>query len=292
MSVAGCGGDDAPAASLPSTTETGPAPDATPSTSGVTDDPVASDETIVVDLSAVFGGFRWHVVEASVGESLGTPTVRVGIDVENLTSEANRPPSSVSLMTSDGLIEDSGFGVTAEIAPSAVEAGSYEFQVDAGFTFDESVLFIGADGSAHASVPLAGTEVVSLEPIEVTVDEVGTADAVEIRLGQVGVDWHSLAFHGESAEAGSAFLTATVDITLGAQSRTATDTFELVLPGGDTVTPERAPNEVLSEGVTAEGLEVAFVVSDPIEGDYVLRLLNLSRFPEDTVAEVPFTLGE
>jgi hypothetical protein len=262
------------------------------STSAAADDSVAADRVIVVDLSAVFGGFRWHVVEASTGESLGTPTVRVSIDVENLTTEVSRPPSSLSLRTSAGLIENSGFGITADIAPSVVEAGNYEFQVDAGFTFDGAVLLIGRDGSAQASVPLASGEVVSLEPIEVTVDEVGTADAVEIRLSQVGVEWHSLAVHGESAEVGTAFLTATIDITLGDQSRTAKDTFELVVPSGQTVTPERAPNEVLDAGVMAEGLDVAFIIPDPVDGNYVLRLLNLSRFPEDTVAEIPFTIGE
>ncbi|MCP3975748.1 MAG: hypothetical protein GY720_14785 [bacterium] len=290
--MAACSGGDTPAQSQPPTTEEGPATDPTPSTSTAADDSVAADQVIVVDLSAVFGGFLWHVVEASTGESLGTPTVRVSIDVENLTAEASRPPSRLSLRTSAGLIENSGFGITADIAPSAVESGNYEFRVDAGFTFDGAVLLIGRDGRAQASVPLAGGEVVSLDPIEVTVDGVGTAEAVEIWLSQVGVEWHSLAVHGGSAEVGTAFLTATIDITLGDQSRTAKDTFELVVPNGQTVTPERAPNEVLHAGVTAEGLDVAFIIPDPVDGNYVLRLLNLSRFPEDTVAEIPFTIGE
>ncbi|MCP3976415.1 MAG: hypothetical protein GY720_18165 [bacterium] len=291
LAVAACSSDDTQA-SVPPTTEAAPANDSTLSTSTTAGDSAAADRTIVVDLSAVFGGFRWHVVEASTGESLGTPTVRVSIGVENLATEASRPPSSLSLLTSAGLIENSGFGITADIAPSVVETGNYEFQVDAGFTFEGAVLLIGHDGSAQASVPLAGGEVVSLEPIEMTVDDVGTADAVEIRLSQVAVDWHSLAVHGESAEVGTAFLTATVDITLGDQSRTAKDTFELVVPSGQTVTPERAPNEVLTAEVTAEGLDVAFVIPDPVDGNYVLRLLNLSRFPEDTVAEIPFTIGD
>lgn len=290
--LAACGGSDGETVSTDSptsategaATETGP-----PATDAVESPP--AQESVTVGASADFGGFRYHVVEASLGESLGSPVVQVSIDVENLGSEADRPTAQVSLQAGGGEIENSGFGVTADVAPGSSENGTFEFSVGAGFSFDGAVVLIGGEGSSRAAVPLAGGAVVSLAAVETMVDEVGIADLVEIHLGQVVVDWHSLGLFGESSDAGTAYLTVVVDITLGEKSRTALDTFELLLPSGETVAPKKAPNEVLEAGVAAEGLEVAFIIPDPFAGEYVLRLLNLSRLPEGTVAEVPFVLG-
>lgn len=290
--VAACGGGgDATGSSASPSTQAEPeteAPAPTESDSGA----AAEEQVISVGLATVFGGFRWNVVEARLGESFGTPTVSVSIDVENLGPEEDSAGVEVSLETPNGVIANTGFGVTTDIAAGSSESGIFEFQVAQGLAIEDSTLLIGRDGEAQASVPLGGGDVVSLEPIEIAVDEVDTADAIEIRLAKVVVDWHSLAVLGGSAEKGTSFLTTIVDITLGDQSRTAKDTFELVLPNGDIVVPERAPNEVLDAGEPAEGLEVAFIVPDPTAGDYLLRLLNLSRFPEDALAEVLFTIGE
>ncbi len=40
------------------------------------------------------------------------------------------------------------------------------------------------------------------------------------------------------------------------------------------------------------GVPIRLGAGITIAGDYVIRLLNLSRFPEETVVEIPFTLGE
>ncbi len=290
--LAACGGAEGETAptGAPNTPATGDPTELSPGATETAEDPPAA-ETVTVGASADFGGFRYHVIEAGLGESLGTPVLIVSIDVENLGTEAGRPPSDLHLRTPDGLVDNSGFGVTADIAPGSSDSGIFEFQVGTGFAFEGATVLIGRDGGAQAEIPMAGGSVVSLAPMEVVVDEVGTADLVEIRLDRVIVDWHSLGLFGESADTGTAYLTVVVDITLGDKSRTALDTFEILLPSGEVVTPKKAPNEVLESGVTAEGLEVAFIVPDPFAGEYVLRLLNLSRFPEGTVAEVPFELG-
>lgn len=289
--VAACGGGEAAEPAASPTTQT--ASDAgSPTPTDADTGPATEEQVITVGLSAVFGGFQWNVVEARLGTSAGTPAVFVSIDVENLGSDDDSPGSELSLETPEGVIANSGFGVTAKVAPASSENGVYEFKVSQEFIIEDSTLLIGRDGGAQASIPLGGGNVVSLEPIEVAVDEVGTGEAIELRLASVVIDWHSLGTFDEAADEGTSFLTAVLDITLGDQSRTAKDTFELVLPNGETVTPERAPNEVLKAGVTAEGLEVAFIIPDPIAGDYRLRLFNLSRFPEDSMAEVSFTVGE
>jgi hypothetical protein len=265
------------------TTATPPPSEESPATS-------PRGEVLSVGESTVFGGFRFAVLEAGFGDSLGVPTVSVSVDVENLGSEAGRPTPLVNLVSGGVSVEDSGFGISSDIQPGGTASGSYEFQVDARFSFEGSALSIGREGSSQASVPLTGGPVVSLEPVEAAIDVTGTVEGIELRLGRVLIDWHSLALHGESSSAGTAFLTAVVDITLGSQSRTAIDTFELVVPGGETVTPEKAPNEVLGAGELVTELEVGFIVPNPYAGAYTLRLFNLSRFPEDAAVEVQFNL--
>ncbi len=263
---------------------------ATPAPSVESSASPSGDEVLTVGESTVFGGFRFSVLEAGFGDSLGVPTVSISVDVENLGSEIGRPTRLVNLVSSGVSVEDSGFGITSDVQPGGTANGSYEFQVDAAFTFEGSTLSIGREGSTQASVALSGGPVVSLEPAEATVDVSGTAEGIEFRLDRVLIDWHSLALRGESSDAGTAFLTAVVDITLDSQSRTAKDTFELVVPGGETVTPEKAPNEVLSAGELLTELEVGFIVPNPYAGVYALRLLNLSRYPEDAVVEVHFSV--
>ena len=240
--------------------------------------------------STVFGGFRFAVLEARFGDSLSVPTASVSVNIENLGSATGRPTPFVNLVSGGVSVEDSGFGLTSNIEPGAIANGSYKFQVDAGFTFEGSALAIGREGSSQASVPLTGGTVVSLEPAEAAIDVTGTAEGIELRLGRVLIDWHSLALHGESSNAGTAFLTVVVDIRLGGLSHTANDTFELVVPGGETVTPEKAPSEVLSTGELVSELEVGFIVPHAYAGAYTLQLLNLSRYPEDALVEVAFSL--
>ena len=292
IAACGGGGTQPDSTALPPAQETTTA--ASPQLTESDTDPEADaeEQVVAVGLSADFGMFRWHVVEARLGDSFGAPTLYVSIDVENIAMEEGSPEKALSLETPNGVIENSGFGVTTDVAPSSSENGVYEFQVEPNLAIEESVLRIGREGQAQALIPLGGGEVVSLEPIVVLVDEVGTAEAIELRLVSVVVDWHSLGTFGDSADVGTAYLTAVVDITLGEKSRTAADTFELVLPGGETVAAEKAPNEVLDAGVTAGGLEVSFIVPDQFDGEYRLRLLNLSRFPEDAVAEVGFAIGK
>lgn len=289
--LASCGNNAGPAAlaaDQPATT-----PDDSAQTDAEPDQAPAEavDEVIDVDLEADFGGLRYHVVKAALGERFDSPQVSVNLELTNLQLEADRPAFVVSLHSSGEVFERFGGG-GAEIASGETVEETYQFPVDPGFSFDDAVLFIGDEGRARASIDLTGGAVVSLTPLEVPIDETGTAELVEMRLERVMIDWHSLARFDESAVAGTSFLTAVVDISLGDLSRTAQDTFELVLPDGETVTPETAPSTAIRAGEPAIGLEVAFIVSDPFAGDYLLRLLNLTRFPADTMVEIPFAVGE
>ena len=289
--LASCGNDSGPA--FPAVDQISTTPDDSAQTDPEPDDPPAArvDEVIDVGLEADFGGLRYHVAQAALGERFGSPQVSVNLELTNLQLEAVSPRFAVSLHSSGEVFERSGAG-GAEIAPGATGVDTYQFPVGSNFSFDDAVLFIGDEGSAQASIELSGGAVVSLTPLEVRIDETGTAELVEMRLDQVIIDWHSLALFDESAVVGTSFLTAVVDITLGDLSRTAQDTFELVLPDGETLTPEKAPSTAISADETATGLEVAFIVPDPFAGDYVLRLLNLRRFPADTMVEIPFAVRE
>ncbi len=287
-----CGGGSDPwdGDEQPTSSASDSEPTATPAPSEASDETEVGDEVLAVGESVVFGGFRFAVLDAGFGESLGIPTVSVSVDAENLGSEAGRPTRQVSLATGGVAVDNSGFDISTNIQPGGTANASYQFQVDAGYTFEGSVLTLGREGNAQASVPLSGGPVVSLVPFETSVDVGGTAEGIELRLDRVGIDWHSLELSGESSGAGTAFLTVVVDITLDSLSRTALDTFELVVPSGATITPEKAPNEVLNEGELVAGLEVGFIVPDPFAGEYTLRLLNLRRYPDDAVVELEFRL--
>lgn len=292
LSSCGGSGDDGQRAVVTTDQGADSPDDSTPTVADPDELPVATaDDEVAVGLEADFGGFRYHAIQATLGERFGSLNVAVSVDVENLGAEPASPRFIVSLQTSGEVFERIGGG-GPEIAPGATVNDTYEFTVGADFGFDDAVLSIGEEGSAQASIALTGGAVVSLTPIELGIDLAGTAELVEMRLDRVVIDWHSLAVFDESADAGSAFLTAVVDISLGDTSRTAMETFELVLPGGETVTPERAPNEVINADEPAAGLEVAFIVPDPFGGDYVIRLVNLTRFPADTMVEIPFVVGE
>ncbi len=293
--LSACGGNaeslEARDTSTSASVETTDSQDATDDADSTPDTAAAPGDSVAVDETVVFGGYRFTVVEAVLGESLGSPTVSLSIDVENLGPEAGRLDPSVNLLSGGSSLETTGFGISTDIDPGATSNAKYEYQVDAAFTFDGAAVTIGPEGSTQARVPLDGGPVESRDPSETIVDEAGTAEGIELRLDRVRVDWHSLGHHGVPSDAGTAFVHVVVDITLGNQSRTARDTFELMTPDGQTVSPETAPNEVLSPGVPAAGLEVGFIVPDPFAGGYTLRLLNLSRYPDDAMVEIPFSLA-
>jgi hypothetical protein len=214
IAVVGCGGSS----SAPSTAASVPAAPASaagdPSgkPSGATpDEPVVT--TVDVGGEAWFAGFHVTFGKAtSTIEPNGRGTLTLEATFENTGDESARLDATLTLVSADETARD-GFEMDIPRVPGGQTAkGTFAFDVDESFSFDDAVLTLGQPTNQQAIVPLSAKAgmAVSQKPVELNLSGSGKAGSLKLALngGEIRADspWK----HGQQKK-GSLILTVRYD---------------------------------------------------------------------------------
>jgi hypothetical protein len=298
IAVVGCGGSS----SAPSTAASVPAAPASaagdPSgkPSGPTpDEPVVA--TVDVGGEAWFAGFHVTFGKAtSTIEPNGRGTLTLEATFENTGDESARLDATLTLVSADETARD-GFEMDIPRVPGGQTAkGTFAFDVDESFSFDDAVLTLGQPTNQQAIVPLSvkAGMAVSQKPVELNLSGSGKAGSLKLALngGEIRADspWK----HGQQKK-GSLILTVRYDASFesgfaGGFAFTA-ENVALKLPDGTTVgviqDGESQSTELIGPNSTKKDLFSRFEIDDPAPGAYVL----LVRSFDNAEDEIPFTIG-
>lgn len=175
--------------------------------------------------------------------------------------------------------------------------GSFVFEVDDTFSFDDATLSFGGAGRRQAKVPFgdnAPDPLITLEPQVLPIKG-------KVIAGDLTVNFEDALVRGDapwdysSLAADETYLTlrfnamATKDLTSGPYL--SDDAFVLMLPDGTSISPASAPFERLSDkGITVSDLWISFTLPSPARGEYVLEVRDWSGSSIRATSEFPFTL--
>jgi hypothetical protein len=172
-----------------------------------------------------------------------------------------------------------GFGSELPSVPGGLDGvGTLAFPVDDGFDPATAHLLVGGADENQARVPLGaeGGELVDLAPSETALTGELSLAPIDLTFETAEVRADLLESHAEVRQ-GSRALTLRFTATSrknGNWSLNPPD-FALILPNGNAVGPEAARIGSLAgneSGVDTEDLALRFLVDDPAQGDYTLRL--------------------
>jgi hypothetical protein len=292
------GGASADAGSVPPAIEsTAPADDATTTTEEATTAPEApTSETVDVDGEAWFAGFHVTLGEATAELEPGRGgTVTIEAEFENTGDDDARLDATLDLAYGgEHAREASGMDIPS-VPGGTTTNGTFAFDVEDTFSFDEAVLTFGRSANQQAVVPLspAAGEAVTREPVELDLSGAGTAGDLRLELleGELRADqpWK----HGQM-EDGSLVLTVRYDATFtsdfaGGFAFTA-ENVALRLPDGTVVgiigDGQSQSIELIGPESTVKDLYSRFEIEDPASGEYAL----LVRSFDDAEAEIPFSI--
>jgi hypothetical protein len=293
LAASGCGGSAA-AQPASATGTTAPAETTAAEASAPASEPTATTMTADVDGEAWFAGFHVTFGTATAELDSNGGTVLIEAEFENTGDEDAALDATLDLAYG-GEHATEGFDMDIPTVPGAMtSSGTFAFDVDETFTFDDAVLTLGRSGNQQAIVPLAPAagEARTLEPVAFDLSGSAQADdlKLELRTGEVRADlpWN----HGQSEE-GSWVLTVTYDATFdsdfaGGFAFTA-ENVALKLPDGTTVgviqDGESQSIELIGTASTMKDLFSRFEIDDPASGDYVLLVRS---FGDE--AEIPFSI--
>jgi hypothetical protein len=297
LTIVACGGS-APAPVAPSigapttvdatTTPVDPGlPSVAPSTATVT--------TVDVGKEAWFAGFHVTFGRATAEIKAGRGgTVKVDATLENTGSDGARLDATVNLV-SGGETADEGFDQDIPSVPGgSTGKGTFAFDVEDTFTFDDAVLTLGLPDNQQAVVPLkAAGEAVTREPVKLTISGSGKAGDLQLDLagGELRADtpWK----HGQQKKG---TLVLTIDYSASFKSGFAggfaltAENVALKLPDGTVVGTiqdgQSQSNELIGPNSTKKGLLSRFEISDPAAGSYTLLVRSFGK-----EAEIPVTIN-
>jgi hypothetical protein len=291
ISVAACGGSAA-ATQAPAASEVAESVDV----ASVAPEPSAATTTVQVDQEIWFAGFKVALGAATsdITEGRGG-TVAIDAMFENTGSEDGRFDGSLNLASAGEHATEAMEMDIPSVPGGQTGKGSFVFNVEDSFTFDDAVLTIGLAENQQAIVPLTATAgtAVTKEPVAVAATGEGTADTLKLELlgGEYRADqpWN----HGQMKK-GTYVLTVNYDATFlsdfaGGFAFTG-ENVALKLPDGTTVGTiqdgDSQSIELIGPESTAKDLYSRFEIEDPAAGEYNL----LVRSFDDALDEIPFTI--
>ena len=290
ISISACGGSTA-------ATQVAAAPEAAASivVESMAPEPSA-ESTTQVDQEIWFAGFKVALgaATAEITEGRGG-TVAIEAMFENTGSEDGRFDGSLNLASAGENATEAMDMDIPSVPGGQTGKGTFVFNVEDSFTFDDAVLTIGLAENQQAIVPLTATAgtAVTQEPVAVTATGEGTADTLKLELlgGESRADqpWN----HGQMKK-GTFVLTVNYDATFlsdfaGGFAFTG-ENVALKLPDGTTVGTiqdgDSQSIELIGPESTAKHLFSRFEIEDPAAGEYAL----LVRSFDDAEDEIPFTI--
>ena len=296
--LAACGGDAAFGA-LTDASPTGPATTA-PRTDGPpdTDGPAGSEE---ISIHEEFGHICFHVelgggtLSTAEERLLGTELAHlltIDATFENLGPSQLFFDSDLVVVTPSDAYPARGSSDLPDVPGGLSSSGSLVFEVDEGFDPESAYLLVGAADENQARVPLGaqGGELVDLAPSEPPVSGVISLELIDLTFTSAELRADDPIVHRE-LDKGKRALTLHFDATSrksGNWNIHAQD-FALILPGGSAAAVDGSDLASLpgsDAGIDTTDLFVRFLVADPADGEYAMRLTPGSWFVgEDGVAE-------
>jgi hypothetical protein len=293
LSGAGCGGGKgtrSPALPQSRSVSTDPAASSTTSTTMPPARTAAS--TSAINKVVWFAGFKLAVKAATLktDPDAGTGAVDLAVTFNNQGSDPVRFDGQINLHWG-GNTDKFDIATLPTVAPGASSDATLTFSVDDRFTFDGSLVTIGAPDHHQAVIPLGATgPFIDLAPVRIGVTGPVSAGSLKANVtsGELRADVERS--HLELDRTQEA-LFVSLDINWSGNSNYALsrNNFALLLPTGSQVTADEAPIDVLNPGATRTNETVRFTVPEPTSGFYafLLRDPTANRAP----GELPFVIA-
>ena len=226
-----------------------------------------------IDKTVWFAGFKLTVRTATLktDPDSGAGTVDLAVTFSNQGSDPVRFDGQVKLGWGGS---NDKFDITTlpTVAAGASSDATLSFSVDDRFRFDDAVLTIGATDHHQAVIPLGTTgQLIDLAPIRIDLGGFVNAGGLKATVtgGELRADVARSHLELDRTQE-ALFLSMDIAWTGTGNYILGRNNFGLVLPGGNQVTADEGPIDVLNPGATRSNETVRFTVPEPASGSYAL----------------------